>query len=264
VTPAKALRNPQRRARASPAKHRPTWRAKKPGPQNRLSGMVPTQEPSTTEAPPRAVSPQEWDLVQQLRMGDEAAFRRLAERYHASMVRLAAAHTPSRAIAEEVVQEAWIGILKALDGFEGRSSLRAWMFRIVANTAKLRGTREARSSPFSALEEEGGPSVSADSFRPENDPRWAGHWAWSSAPTPWPDDQLSAQQTKAYVMELLRRLPPRQREVMTLRDIEGCSAAEVCEALGVTDDNQRVLLHRARSKVRAGLVELFSARRASA
>lgn len=222
-----------------------------------------TQTSSRGESYPQAVSAEEWSLVQRLRSGDEEAFRALAERYQPAMVRLASAHTPSRAVAEEVVQDAWIGILKAIDGFEGRSSLRAWMFRIVANTAKLRGTREARSSPFSALEEEGGPSVSADCFRPEDDPRWAGHWAWSSAPTPWPDDQLSAQQTMARVLELLGQLPARQREVMTLRDIEGCSAAEVCEALSLSDENQRVLLHRARSKVRAALADHFSAGRAT-
>ena len=209
--------------------------------------------PPADAPPPRQVSAEEWLLVQRLRSGEETAFSTLVQRYQRSMIRLAAAHTPNQAVAEEVVQEAWIGILNGIDGFEGRCPLRAWMFRIVANTAKLRGAREARSTPFSALEDDEGPSVSADSFRPADDPRWAGHWAWNSSPTPWPDEQLGSQQTIALVKEQLQRLPPRQREVMTLRDIEGWTSAEVCESLGLSEENQRVLLHRARSKVRQGL-----------
>jgi RNA polymerase sigma-70 factor, ECF subfamily len=209
--------------------------------------------PPADPPPPRQVSAEEWVLVQRLRSGEETAFSTLVQRYQRSMIRLAAAHTPSQAVAEEVVQEAWIGILNGIDGFEGRCPLRAWMFRIVANTAKLRGTREARSTPFSALEDDEGPSVSADSFRPDDDPRWAGHWTWNSAPTPWPDEQLASQQTMALVKAQLEQLPPRQREVMTLRDIEGWTSAEVCESLGLSEENQRVLLHRARSKVRLGL-----------
>jgi len=209
--------------------------------------------PFAEAPPPPPVSAEEWSLLERLRAGEESAFATLVERYQRSMIRLAAAHTPSRAVAEEVVQEAWIGILNGIDGFEGRCPLRAWMFRIVANTAKLRGAREVRSTPFSALEDDEGPSVSADSFRPAEDPRWAGHWVWGKSPTPWPDEQLTSRETMGRLREQLEQLPPRQREVMTLRDIEGWSSAEVCESLGLSEENQRVLLHRARSKVRKGL-----------
>jgi RNA polymerase sigma-70 factor, ECF subfamily len=216
--------------------------------------------PSAGAPPPRPVSAEEWTLVERLRSGDENAFSTLVQRYQRSMIRLASAHTRNQAVAEEVVQEAWIGILNGIDGFEGRCPLRAWMFRIVANTAKLRGAREVRSTPFSALEDDEGPSVSADSFRPAEDPRWAGHWVWGKSPAPWPDEQVTSRETMLRLREELDRLPARQREVMTLRDIEGWSSAEVCESLGLSEENQRVLLHRARSKVRKGLAGYMAGR----
>jgi RNA polymerase sigma-70 factor (ECF subfamily) len=186
-----------------------------------------------------------------LRAGDEAAFLSLVSRHHAAMLRIASMHVPSRAIAEEVVQEAWIGVLKGLHLFEGRSSLKAWIFRILLNCAKTRGAREVRSTPFSALEplaSEVEPSVPPDRFVGDGE-RWAGHW--SEPPAPWPDARVESAELVALVREALATLPEAQRNVMSLRDVDGWDAPEVCEALGISEANQRVLLHRARSKVRA-------------
>jgi RNA polymerase sigma-70 factor (ECF subfamily) len=202
----------------------------------------------------------EANLVAALREGDEAAFAALVDRYHASMVRLAQMYVSSRAVAEEVAQEAWLGVLNGLDRFEGRSSLRTWIFRIVTNIAKTRGQREARSIPFSAVEDptaEGEPAVEPERFRPSSD-RWAGHW--TSYPTRWetlPEGRLLSGEALERLRLAIEALPPAQREVMTLRDVEGWSSEEVCNTLSLTETNQRVLLHRARSKVRRALEEYF-------
>jgi RNA polymerase sigma-70 factor (ECF subfamily) len=166
------------------------------------------------------------------------------------MLRVATVYVRSRAIAEEVVQEAWLGVLKGLHAFEGRSSLKSWIFSILVNCAKTRGAREARSVPMSALEAEddASPAVSPDRFRDEAD-RWPGHW--SQPPQPWPDERVASNELVALVGEALATLPDAQRTVMTLRDVEGIDSSEVCALLGVSEVNQRVLLHRARSKVRA-------------
>jgi RNA polymerase sigma-70 factor, ECF subfamily len=200
-------------------------------------------------------SPSEDDarLVERLRARDEAAFRELLRRYHRSMVRLAGAYAKSEAVAEEVAQEAWIGMLKGLDGFEGRSSFKAWLFRIAVNAAKARAAREARHVPISSLgaEDDGEPAVDPSRFAEEG--RWVGHW--TDPPAPWarPDEQLLSAETRALIAREIDALPPAQRQVITLRDMQEMDADETCEILGVTEANQRVLLHRARSKVRQAI-----------
>ncbi|HEY2803132.1 MAG TPA: sigma-70 family RNA polymerase sigma factor [Actinomycetota bacterium] len=183
----------------------------------------------------------------------------LVERYSPSMLRIASLYTPSRAVAEDVVQETWLGVLQGLDRFEGRSSLKTWIFRILTNRAKTRGQRERRSIPFSSLadrESEGSdPAVDPSRFVGEDD-RFAHGWA--SPPTSWedvPEDRLLSTETLSKVEEAIAQLPEMQRLVITLRDIEGWSSQEVCNFLDLTETNQRVLLHRARSKVRKALEE---------
>jgi RNA polymerase sigma-70 factor (ECF subfamily) len=200
----------------------------------------------------------EMRLLDALRRGDETAFASLLETYQSALVRVAMIHVGSRAVAEEVVQETWLGVIRGLDRFEGRSSLRTWIFRILANIAKTRAVREGRSVPFSAFAREaagrGEPSVAPDRFLDERQERWAGHWA--SPPTRWdtiPEERLHAKETLAVVQAAIETLPPGQRAVITLRDIEGWSSEEICELLDLSEGNQRVLLHRARSKVRAAL-----------
>ena len=200
----------------------------------------------------------ETGLLMALRGGDEAVFMAIVEAWGPAMLRLARAHVSSQAIAEEVVQEAWVGILRALDRFEGRSSLKTWAFRIVANIAKTRGAKESRSVPFSAATVDGeeGPAVDPDRFQSPGD-RYPGHW--QTPPAPWPEHRLEAAETLNAALAAIAGLPARQREIITLRDIVGFSAEEACNALDVTETNQRVLLHRARSTVRNALESHFDA-----
>jgi RNA polymerase sigma-70 factor (ECF subfamily) len=188
-----------------------------------------------------------------LRAGDETAFLALVSRHHGAMLRVAAMFVKSRASAEEVVQEAWIGVLKGLHLFEGRSSLRSWIFKILVNCAKTRGMHDARAVVI-ALDElvDEGPSVSPDRFRDDTE-RWPGHW--SQPPEPWPDARVESSEMVALVRQALETLPEAQRTVMSLRDVDGWDSGEVCELLGISEGNQRVLLHRARSKVRAFVEE---------
>jgi RNA polymerase sigma-70 factor (ECF subfamily) len=184
-----------------------------------------------------------------LRAGDEQAFLALVKRHHPAMLRVASLYVKSRASAEEVVQDAWLGVLRGLHLFEGRSSLKSWIFRIVVNCARTRGARDGRTVPLSSLDGAGeeGPSVSPDRFLDEGE-RWAGHWA--QPPQPWPDERVESSEMVALVREALEALPEAQRTVMTLRDVDGWDAPAVCELLEISEANQRVLLHRARSKVR--------------
>jgi RNA polymerase sigma-70 factor, ECF subfamily len=203
----------------------------------------------------RAVD-EDAQLIEGLRAGDEAAFAALLRKYGAGMLRVAQMFAPSRAVAEEVVQEAWVGVLKGIDRFEGRSSLKTWLFRIVSNIAKTRGVREARSVPFSALaDDQGDAAVAQERFLGDGE-RFPGHWA--VPPSSWagvPETRLLSAETMDVIRRELGRLPPTQRAVLELRDIEGLSAEEVCNALDLTETNGRVLLHRARAKVRAALEE---------
>jgi RNA polymerase sigma-70 factor (ECF subfamily) len=204
------------------------------------------------------LSPQDAKLVEGLRAGDEAAFATLMREYGAGMLRVAQMFVSSRAVAEEVVQEAWLGVLKGIGRFEGRSSLKTWLFRIVANTAKTRGMREARSIPFSALAGEGEdePSVDPDRFLGDGE-RFPGHWG--APPQEWaPEGRLLAQEALDVIEREIEQLPAAQRAVITLRDVQGFTSDEVCNALDLTETNQRVLLHRARSKVRRALEEYMT------
>lgn len=201
-----------------------------------------------------ALSAEERATVEALRAGEERAFLALVRQHHASMLRVASLYLSSAALAEEAVQEAWVGVLKGLDGFQGRSSLRAWIFGILANCAKSRAGREARSVPFSSLareDDDDGPAVDPSRFNGPEHPRWAGNWA--APPQRWTDDQLLDHETARAARRAIEQLPARQREVITLRDVEGLDAAEACALLDLSEANQRVLLHRARSKVRAAL-----------
>jgi RNA polymerase sigma-70 factor (ECF subfamily) len=201
------------------------------------------------------VSDDERELIARLRAGDEDAFMELVERYGPLMLRIAQTYVRSRAVAEDVVQEAWLGVLNGIDRFEGRSSLKTWILRIVANQARTRGQREGRSVPLSALDGDGEAAVDPDRFFGADQARHPG--AWSVPPEPWPEDALLAEETLEQVRTAIAQLPPRQQEVIVLRDVEGWDPAEVSEALGLTDGNQRVLLHRARSKVRGELERYF-------
>ena len=172
------------------------------------------------------------------------------------------AYVPSRAIAEEAVQETWVAVIRGIDRFEGRSSLKTWIFRILTNVAMKGGTRERRSLPFSALaatEDEGGPTVDPDRFLPPDHERWAGHWAAAPRPWPAPEDGLLAGEIRDVVAKAIDGLPGTQRAVISLRDVEGWSSEEVCEALELTPGNQRVILHRARGVVRNAIEAYYGA-----
>jgi RNA polymerase sigma-70 factor (ECF subfamily) len=197
---------------------------------------------------------EETELLARLRTGDERAFETLVERHYPTMLAVARHYVKTRAVAEEVVQDAWLGVLNGIDRFEGRSSLRTWILRILVNTAKTRGAREARTVPFASLAPEGDEhAVEPERFRGADDP-FPGHWR--AYPGNWqrlPDEALADRETLDVVLATIHQLPPPQRIVITMRDIQGCDSEEVCEALDVTEGNQRVLLHRARSKVRSAL-----------
>ncbi len=200
-------------------------------------------------------------LIEQLRSGNEAAFVALIDRYATAMLRLAMVYVKAWAVAEEVVQETWMAVLEGLNRFEGRSSLKTWMFRILTNCAKTRAQREGRSIPLSSLSDLGTdnpePAIDPDRFLPA-DHQWSGHWV--SFPANWeemPEDRLLSQETRACIDRAIEALPPNQRVIITLRDIEGWKAEETCTFLGISEVNQRVLLHRARSKVRGVLEKYF-------
>lgn len=200
-------------------------------------------------------------VVAALRNGDEAVFLALVERYYASMRRLAASYLDDPAGVEDVVQDAWLGVLQGIHRFEGRSSFKTWLLRILTNIAKTRAQRERRSIAFSNLiandAENDEPAVEPERFLASG--RWAGHWA--ATPGSWStiEDRLTALETQTYVAQAIETLSPHQRQVIILRDIEGLNADEVCNILGLTETNQRVLLHRARSKVRRALEQFINA-----
>ena len=192
------------------------------------------------------MQPVETSVVEALRAGDESAFRSLVREYGPSMRRVARMYVGSRAVAEEVVQEAWVAVLNGIGRFEGRSSLKTWIFRILTNIAKTRGQREGRSVPFSSLAPDDEHAVDPDRFA-EN-----GHWA--SPPRSWgPEERALSDETLGVVAAAIAELPPSQAAVISMRDVEGFSAEEACNALEISETNQRVLLHRARSKVRQAL-----------
>ena len=211
----------------------------------------------------RAQSPEpsSWNMAsgrwsRRLR-GDEAAFEELLDRYHSLDGRLALHYVRGHAVAEEVAQETWMAVLQGIQRFEGRSSLKAWIFRILVNRAKTRGVREGAHHPDVRAGEpdlEGAePAVTADRFLAGDHPQWPGHWA--SAPQRWetnPEASALADETRACIRRH-RGAAASQQAIITLRDVQGWTADEVCESLGITDGNHRVLLHRARARVRTAL-----------
>lgn len=192
-----------------------------------------------------------------LRAGDERVFSDLIARHHSAMLRVARAHVPSREVAEEVVQETWLAVIEGIARFEGRSSLETWIFRILTNRSITRGVRERRTVPFSALAaadaEADDPAVDADRFRGSGEDVAGGHWSMAPRPFPGGPERALAKEVRDLVAGVVASLPVAQRTVISLRDIEGWSSSEVCDRLTISEGNQRVLLHRARSKVRRAL-----------
>jgi RNA polymerase sigma-70 factor (ECF subfamily) len=196
-------------------------------------------------------------LLAALREGDERVFADLVDSWSGVMLRVALAHVDSRAVAEEVVQDAWLTVIRGFERFERRSALRTWVLGIVVNVARARARAERRAVPVAL--ELGDRAVESSRFRPSDAERWRDHWA--VGPVPWavPEDELLAGEARQVMLEAIAALPPAQREVLVLRDLEGEGTTETCNALGLTDTNQRVLLHRARSRVRNALEQYFDA-----
>jgi RNA polymerase sigma-70 factor (ECF subfamily) len=202
------------------------------------------------------------DLIAALRAGNESAFAALVDRHHASLVRVARLYVADNA-AEDVAQETWLALLRGIDGFEGRATLKTWLFRVLVNRARTRGARDARTVPFSSLVtsevEAFEPAVDPERFRGPGD-KWPGHWLVAPPKQQLPEDALLADELRDTIQAAVEALPAAQREVMRLRDLHALSAEEVCELLGLSEGNQRVLLHRGRSKVRAVLETYVAAR----
>jgi RNA polymerase sigma-70 factor (ECF subfamily) len=191
-------------------------------------------------------------LVERLRAGDESAFETLVARHQDALRRLARTFVRTQAAADDVVQETWLAVIKGLDQFEGRSSLSTWIFRILINRARTHATRDARSVPFSALQTDDEPAVDPAAFGADG--------RWRSAPSRLdtdPEASLLARELRERLLEAVDTLAPAQRAVITLRDLAGLDADDVCSLLEVSDGNQRVLLHRARARVRAVLMPLI-------
>jgi|GEM_PF-149004 len=219
---------------------------------------------ATSSLPPPAAGAEEAWLVRALCEGSESAFEALLDRYHSPMLRLAQVFVRTRDDAEEVVQDTWLAVLSGIGRFQGRSSLKTWLFRILVYRARTHAKREARTTPFSSL-----PATAAGSFDERSledglpDPRGAG----SGPPHPWrvespadgPEESLLSAELRTRIEEAIRELPQRQQEVITLRDVEGWTAGEVCDLLKISEANQRVLLHRARVRVRRALASYLGA-----
>lgn len=194
------------------------------------------------------------DFADRLRAGDESAFGALIDRYYDSMLHVARGYVASREAAEDVVQETFLGVITGIASFEGRSSFKTWMFRILVNRAQTRGEREGRTRPFSSLtDDDGQPTVDPDRFAKEG--RWAGYWTAPPSADELPEAGVLATEMGDQLVAALQALAPTQRAVIELRDVLGFSSTEVCELLDLTEANQRVLLHRARGKARATLEE---------
>ena len=198
----------------------------------------------------------ETALLSRLRAGDERAFEALVAQHDGALRRVARTFVRTASAVDDVVQETWLGVVRGLAGFEGRSSLRTWIFRILVNQARTRAVRDARSLPFSALDQDDAPAVDPAAF--------AADGRWTSAPARLdgdPETGLLSAELRAHLLGAVDGLTPDQRAVITLRDLVGMPAAEVCDLLELTDANQRVLLHRARSRVRSALVPLVEVSR---
>src|SRR3954470_10051685 len=200
----------------------------------------------------RAPALPDAEIVAALKRGDETVFGTIVDAWSPGLMRMAQMFVRDRAVAEEVVQETWVAVIRGIDRFEGRSSLKTWIYRILMNTAKTRGQRESRSIPFSAAARDDEAAVDPDRFLGP-DHRWAG--GWMLGPSEWqtPEEELLQGETRDAILAAIEELPESQRAVITMRDVEGFGPEEVAETLGITDGNQRVLLHRARSKVRRAI-----------
>ena len=228
------------------------------------SGLAEDPAPRATGRAANSVgaSDEESALIEGLRNGDEDAFALLVSRYHNSLLRVAMFYVPSRAVAEEVVQETWIGVLRGISRFESRSSLKTWIFSILTHRAKTRGQQESRHISFSSLSSAecatSEQALDPDRFLPADHPQWPDHW--SLPPQSWgesPEKQLLSQEAQTHLRQAIAALPAVQGEVIRLRDIEQWTSQEVCNVLGISETNQRVLLHRARSRVRRSLESYF-------
>jgi RNA polymerase sigma-70 factor (ECF subfamily) len=212
---------------------------------------------------PRSARDDDAELLARLRGGDEGAFAAIVSGWSPMMLRVARGHVSTDASCQEVVQETWMAVVRGLDAFEGRSSLRTWVFRILTNLAKTRGVREARSVPMStwAPDDETGPTVDPTRFRPASD-EYPHNWTPVGAPASWqpgPEQAAVAAETRRLLGAALTDLPERQRAVVTLRDVHGLSSEEVCEVLDLSAANQRVLLHRGRARLRTVLEDYYRA-----
>jgi RNA polymerase sigma-70 factor, ECF subfamily len=202
------------------------------------------------------------ELVRAIRSGESDAFATLVDRHSSAMVRVAMAYVPTRAAAEETVQEAWIAVMRGIDRFEGRSSLKTWIFRILTNLALRAGPRERRSVPFSALaaaEDSGEPTVDPERFLPTDQGHFGGHWLVMPTAWPTPEEGLLAGEIRDVIAAAIAALPVTQRTVVALRDVEGWSSEEVCEALEISAGHQRVLLHRGRARIRQAIEDYYEA-----
>jgi RNA polymerase sigma-70 factor (ECF subfamily) len=226
--------------------------------------MPQREYPAVAAAVLEGGSPGQAELLERLRAGDRIAFAELVDAWSPVLLRVALLHVSTRASAEEVVQDTWLAVIRQLDRFEGRSSLRTWVFRILENQARSRGVREARTVPWSSAFGDGGPddagpTVDPDRFRGPDD-RWPRHWTQAGLPARWeppPEDAAVAAEVRRELRAALDELPERQRVVVELRDVHGLSSEEVCERLGLTPGNQRILLHRGRARLRARLEDVY-------
>jgi RNA polymerase sigma-70 factor (ECF subfamily) len=213
-------------------------------------------------------NPGQADLLERLRAGDQTSFAELVDTWSPMLLRVALLFVSTRASAEEVVQETWLAVIQQLDRFEGRSSLRTWVFRILENQARTRGVRDARAVPWSSAfgavagDDDAGPTVDPARFRGPSD-EWPGHWTSAGQPSTWttpPEDATVAAEVRAELRAALDELPERQRTVVELRDVHGLTSEEVCERLGVSPGNQRILLHRGRARLRNRLDGVYRGR----
>jgi RNA polymerase sigma-70 factor (ECF subfamily) len=212
-------------------------------------------QPRTNRPGPAQSAGDDEALLRALLNGDDRVFSELVDRWSGMMLRLALTHIKSQPIAEEIVQEAWLTVVHSLDRYERRSSLRTWVLGIVVNLARSRARAERRSILRSSTSD--GSVVDPSRFLGADHPRWPHHWAAEPAVWRTPEDELLASETRDVLLHAIDALPAAQREVLVLRDLDGLNAAEACNILGLTDTHQRVLLHRARSRVRAALEGYF-------